>query len=60
MVVEYLITIKTLTIEENEKGIDKNSKYFFVEFQGPFSQKIINIHLYKYIYIYHIKLLYVQ
>ena len=27
MVVEYLITIKTLTIEENEKGIDKNSKY---------------------------------
>ena len=27
-------------------GIDKNSKYFFVKFQAPFAQKIINIHLY--------------
>ena len=32
------MTIKTLTIE----GIE----IFFVQFQAPFSQKIINIHLY--------------
>ena len=39
------MTIKTLTIK-NLEGIDKNSKYFFVKFQAPFSQTIINIHLY--------------
>ena len=37
---------------KNLEGIDKNSKYSFVKFQAPFSQKIINIHL----HIYHIKL----
>ena len=47
MVVENLITIKTLPIK-NWEGIDKNSKYLFVKFQAPFSQKINinNIQLY--------------
>ena len=31
---------------KNLERIDKNSKYCFVKFQAPFSQKIINIHLY--------------
>ena len=44
MIVEYLMTIKTLIAKQ--EGIDKNSKIFFVKFQAPFSQKIINIQLY--------------
>ena len=32
--------------KNNLEGIDKNSKYFFVKFQAPSSQKIFNIHLY--------------
>ena len=39
------LCIKTLTIKNLER-IDKNSKSFFVKFQAPFSQKIINLHLY--------------
>ena len=44
MVVEYLITIKTLNYKKIKK--DKHSKYLFVKFRAPLSQKIINIQLY--------------
>ena len=42
---EYLITMKTLTIKKLRKNRQK-FEIFFEEFQAPFSQKIINIHLY--------------
>ena len=37
---------KNFKYKKNLERIDKNSKYFFVKFQAPFSQKIFNIHLY--------------
>ena len=43
MVVEYLITTKTLTTEKLRRNQQK-IKIFFVKFQAPFSQ-IINIQL---------------
>ena len=54
MVVEYLITIKTLTTKKTKEST-KIRNNFFVKFRAPFSQKIINIQ-----YTYHLKLLYVQ
>ena len=44
MVVEYLITIKTLNHRKRRRNGQK-FKIFFVKFQAPFSQKIINIQL---------------
>ena len=46
MVVEYLITIKALTIKKKLRRNRQKFEIFFVKFQVPFSQKIINIHLY--------------
>ena len=40
MVVEYLKTIKTLTIKKLRR-IDKNSKYFFVKFQASFLRRLL-------------------
>ena len=44
MVVEYLITTKTLTTKKLRRNQQK-VKIFFVKFQAPFSQKIIDIQL---------------
>ena len=44
-VVEYLITIKTLTTEKL-RGNRQKFEIFFEKFQALFSQKIINIQLY--------------
>ena len=41
----FKITIKTLTIKELRRNRQK-FEIFFVKFQAPFPQKIINIHLY--------------
>ena len=46
MVVEYLITIKTLNYKKTKKESTKIRNIFFVKFQSPVSQKIINIQLY--------------
>ena len=46
MVVEYLITIKTLNYKKKLRRNLQNSKYLFVKFQARFSQKIIDIQLY--------------
>ena len=47
MVVEYLITIKILTTIKTLTTKTKTKfEIFFVKFQAPFSQKIINIQLY--------------
>ena len=45
MIVEYLITLKTLTIKKTKKELTEIRNIFFVKFQAPFSQKIINIQL---------------
>ena len=45
MVFKYLITINILTIKNLRRNRQK-FEIFFVKFQAPFSQKIINIHLY--------------
>ena len=45
MVVEYLITIKTLTKKKLRRNRQK-FEIFFVKFQAPFPQKIIDIQLY--------------
>ena len=44
MVVEYLITMKTLTTKQLRRNQQKIN-IFFAKFQAPFSQKIINIQL---------------
>ena len=44
MVVEYLITTRTLTAKKLRRNQQK-FKIFFAKFQAPFSQKIINIQL---------------
>ena len=46
MVFEYLIIIKTLTIKKLRRRNRQKFEIFFVKFQAPFSQKIINIQLY--------------
>ena len=45
MVVEYVTTINTLTIKKPRRNRQK-FEIFFVKFQAPFIQKIINIQLY--------------
>ena len=42
---KYLITMKTPTMKKLRRNRQK-FEIFFVKFQAPFSQKIINIHLY--------------
>ena len=42
MVVEYLITTKTLTTKKLRRN-QQQIKIFYVKFQAPFSQKIIKV-----------------